>query len=343
MTTNNGTPRIILGTMTFGLESTSAATSAVRVRGTENIQPFLDTFGAYGHIELDTARIYCNGDTEEALGQLPTDNFKIATKVWPTIPKAHGSENIKRIFHESLAALKGKKVDILYLHAPDYTTPFEETIKAVDELYREGLFERFGLSNFAAWQVTLIHQLCRQNGYVLPTVYQGMYNGITRDVVRELFPCLKALNISFYAFNPIAGGLLSGKHRFEENESEGGRFDTKTGFGRIYRERYWNTLFFEAIKDLEKVAKEHSLTLLESSLRWMTHHSGLGPNDGVIIGASSLKHLEENLKDLAKGPLPNEMVDAFDEAWEHVKVACPSYFKTEDSAKAISSANQASK
>ncbi|KAG0204121.1 hypothetical protein BGX28_003844 [Mortierella sp. GBA30] len=335
MTTDNKTPRVILGTMTFGLESTNLVTSAVRVQGNEKIKPFLDTFQAYGHVELDTARLYGNGDTEEVLGQLPTDQFKIATKAWPSIPRAHGPENIKRTFHESLTALKVKKVDIFYLHAPDYTTPFEETVKAVDELYREGLFERFGLSNFAAWQVTLIHQLCKQNGYVLPTVYQGMYNGITRDVVRELFPCLRALNISFYAYNPIAGGLLSGKYKFEANEGEGGRFDAKSGFGRIYRERYWNNLFFEAVRNLEKVAKEHNLTLIESALRWMSHHSGLGPNDGIIIGASSLQHLEDNLRDLAKGPLPKEMVDAFDEAWEHVKVACPPYFKTNDAANAM--------
>ncbi|KAG0352418.1 NADP-dependent oxidoreductase domain-containing protein [Gamsiella multidivaricata] len=327
MSGNINTPKIVLGTMTFGLEGTNETTSTVRVRGVENIRLFLDSFHAHGHVEVDTARLYCNGDTETALGQLQLDSFKVATKVWPTAPKAHGSELLKKTFRESLAALNAKKVDIFYLHAPDYTTPFEETIKAVDELYREGLFERFGLSNYAAWQVTFIHQLCKQHGYVLPTVYQGMYNVITRDVVRELLPCLKALGIAFYAYNPIAGGLLSGRYNFEK-ETDGGRFDLKTGFGQIYRERYWNQLFFEAVKSMEKITKEHNLTLIESALRWMTHHSGLGPNDAIIIGASSMSHLEDNLKDLKKGPLPKEVLDAFDEAWEHVKVACPSYFKT---------------
>ena len=70
------------------------------------------------------------------------ENYKVSTKVFPGVPKAHGAESLKRIFKESLEALKLQKVDILYLHAPDYTTPFEETIKAVDELYREGRFER---------------------------------------------------------------------------------------------------------------------------------------------------------------------------------------------------------
>ncbi|GJJ72559.1 aflatoxin B1 aldehyde reductase [Entomortierella parvispora] len=234
--------------------------------------------------------------------------FKIATKVWPRVLHAHG-ELLKPTFFESLKALKTEKVDILYLHAPDYTTPFEETIRLVDELYREGRFERFGLSNFASWQVTLIHQMCKQKGYVLPTVYQGMYNAITRDVVRELLPCLKALNISFYAYNPIAGGLLSGKHK--------------------YRDRYWQQSFFDAVEGLNRTATSLNLTLLDASLRWMSHHSGLDPvKDGIIIGVSSTQHLEENLKCLKQGPLPKEMVQAFDEAWAHVKMACPSYFKT---------------
>ncbi|KAF9101629.1 hypothetical protein BGX27_011396 [Mortierella sp. AM989] len=334
------TPRIILGTMTFGTESSSASLTTVRVRGAENVKSFLDNFHAHGHIELDTARIYGNGDTETVLGELPLEPFKIATKVWPNVPKAHGYEYLKKTLKESLTALKAQKVDIFYLHAPDYSTPFEETVRAVNQLYREGLFERFGLSNYAAWQVTLIHQLCKQNGYVLPTVYQGMYNAITRDVVRELFPCLKALDIAFYAYNPIAGGLLSGKHTFDK-DVEGGRFDVKTGFGKIYRQRYWNTLFFDSVKAIEKVSKEHNLTVTETALRWMLHHSGMDSKDGIIIGASSMAHLEENLKDLEKGPLPREVVDALNEAWEHVKVACPSYFKNQESVSETSNATTA--
>ncbi|KAF9350920.1 hypothetical protein BGX26_010940 [Mortierella sp. AD094] len=300
MANTQNTPKIILGTMNFGLEGTNAVTSTVRVRGVENIKTFVDLFHDHGHAEIDTARFYCAGDTETVLGQLGVDSHKVATKVWPTVPKAHASEHLRKTFRESLTALKAKKVDIFYLHAPDYTTPFEETIKVVDELYREGLFER--------------------------------YNVITRDVVRELLPCLKALNIAFYAYNPIGGGLLSGRYNFENEAKDGGRFDENTGFGKYYRQRYWNALFFDAIKKMESVTKEHNLTLIESALRWMVHHSGLGPNDGIIIGASSINHLKSNLKDLEKGPLPKEVLEVFDAAWEDVKVTCPLYFKPPTSA-----------
>ena len=106
-----------------------------------------------------------------------------------------------------------------------------------------------------------------------------------------------------------------------------------------YRDRYWNTLFFEAIGNLSKTAESMNLSLLGASLRWMKHHSGLNGKDGIIIGASNVHHLEENLRELEKGPLPEEMVKAFDEAWEHVKVCCPSYFKDEDTVKTIAAAD----
>ncbi|KAG0228967.1 hypothetical protein BGW42_001851 [Actinomortierella wolfii] len=163
-----------------------------------------------------------------------------------------------------------------------------------------------------------------------------MYNPVTRDVCRELFSCLKALNIAFYAYNPIAGGMLSGKYNFDTVTSDGGRFDDRTGIGKIYRERYWNGLFFDAVSSLKTKSAEHNITLLEATLRWMVHHSSLEAKDGIIIGASSTHHLEENLQQFTKGPLPADLVQAFDAAWEHCKVACPSYFKDEASVNVVS-------
>ncbi|KAF9275951.1 hypothetical protein BGZ68_010358 [Mortierella alpina] len=305
-------PRIILGAMTFGLEGSSAETT-VKVKGVEAV-----------------------------LSMLPTAHLKIATKVYPGFPGAHEAEHLSKQFRQSLTALKTQKVDILYLHAPDYATPFEVTLKAIDDLYREGHFERFGLSNFASWHVAQICELCKQHGYVQPSVYQGMhlhdyaqqladrilqYNPIARSVVPELLPCLKEYNIGFYAYNPIGGGLLSGKYKGEDEVIEGSRYDPKTFFGKFFRERYWNRLNLEGVQLLSKAAAENHLTLLEATLRWMRHHSGLEAKDGILIGASSMRHLEENLVDLEKGPLPQAMVDAFDEAWEHVKAASAHYVR----------------
>ncbi|KAF9899911.1 hypothetical protein EC991_008145 [Linnemannia zychae] len=330
MTTTN-IPRVILGSMTFGLDTTNADTSACKVRGSSNVAPFLTTLAAHGHTEIDTARFYGNGDTEIVLSQLPelTAHMKISTKVFPFGKGSHDKVNLPKQFRESLKALNTNKVDILYLHAPDYTVPLEETCKAVDDLYKEGLFERFGVSNYAAWQVAHIHGICSKNNYVLPTVYQGAYNPIGRDVVPELLPCLTHFNISFYAYNPICGGLLSGKYKFD-HVPEGSRYDSTTPIGKMVRGMYWNKANFEAVESLTKVAKESNLTLLEATLRWMRHHSGLTAKDGILIGASTVAQLEESLTELDKGPLPQDMIKAFDEAWEHVKSFSQPYFRGSD-------------
>ncbi|KAG0048731.1 hypothetical protein BGZ83_006334 [Gryganskiella cystojenkinii] len=314
--------------MTFGLEETKGEGSVIRVRGTEAVRPFLETFAAYGHVEIDTARIYGHGDTEIVLSQLPNAHLKFATKVYPYADGDLNSVKLPRQFRQSLAALKVPNVDLFYLHAPDFETPLEETLKAVNDLYQEGLFQRFGVSNYASWQVVLIHQICKQNGYILPTVYQGMYNPIVRAVVPELLPSLKHLNIAFYAYNPIAGGMLSGKYKFDQDVAEGSRYDPKTGLGALFRHQYWNTLTFESVQILIKAAETNQIPLLEATLRWMKHHSGLDGKDGLILGASQVHHLEENLKDLTKGPLPQAMIEAFDEAWEKVKPVSPTYFRT---------------
>ncbi|KAF9407492.1 hypothetical protein BGZ76_006103 [Entomortierella beljakovae] len=304
--------------MTFGLDETNPKANIVRVHGTKSVKPFLDAFSAHGHVELDAARMYNGGDTEKVLGLLDVKDFKVATKVYPFTQNAHGAENLSQNLRDALADLRLTKVDIFYLHAPDRTTSFEETAKAIDGLYREGLFERFGLSNFASWEVALFYKICEQNGYVLPTIYQGMYNPLARSVVPELLPCLKKLNISFYAYNPVAGGLLTGKYLSETQAIEGDRYDPNTAFGNYFRERYWNKLNLEGVQLLNKAAKANNLTLVEATLRWMKHHSGLEGKDGIIIGASSLHHLNQNLEALEKGPLPQSMVDAFDQACDHV-------------------------
>ncbi|KAG0378482.1 hypothetical protein BGX24_003694 [Mortierella sp. AD032] len=325
-------PRIVLGAMTFGLDTTDAATSSVRVRGPSNVAPFLETFYAHGHIEVDTARFYGNGDCEVVLSQLPTAHLTISTKMYPYSAGAHNKENLPKQFRESLKALNASKVDILYLHVPDYDTPYEETVKVMDDLYREGLFERFGLSNYSSWNVAQIYEICKHNGYVLPTVYQGMYNPIARSVTTELLPCLKHYNISFYAYNPICGGVLSGKYKFGV-DPEGTRFDPKTLYGQMARDWYWNKTNFDAIATLTTVATTHDLTLLEATLRWMRHHSGLSSKDGILIGSTSVGQLEESLTELEKGPLPEEMVKAFDEAWKHVMPSTNWYFRGPDAPK----------
>ena len=327
--------RVSLGTMEFGRYATE-----------QQALPMVQAFLAAGYNELDTALMYAGGETERIIGRLPADvkaQSVIHTKAnpWNTTDAqlkglSHGS--VLRQADISLASLQltphpsTPPVDIFYLHAPcTVGTPIEETLRAVDELHRRGVFRRFGLSNFSSWQVVEAYQLCVQHKYVLPSVYQGMYNALTRAVEPELFPCLRRLHMAFYAYNPLAGGILSGKHKFEEPPTEPGRYAGNEWADR-YKQRYWKKPIFDSIDHIRAVLAESeggSVSVTEASLRWMMHHSGLRDEHGdcVILGASKPEHLYANLKAVKGGPLDERVVKAFDAAWQECKAECPPYFR----------------
>lgn len=128
--------------------------------------------------------------------------------------------------------------------------------------------------------------------------------------------------------NRLAGGLFSGKYKFTEIPTSGRFSDTNVSRGSAYRARYFHDHYFTALQLIKPVAEKHNLTLIEIALRWVVHHSALkikDGNDGIIIGVSSLDQLNSNLTDLEKGPLPQEVVEKLDEAWEITKPYCPKY------------------
>ena len=214
--------------------------------------------------------------------------------------------------------------------AQDRTTPFAETLEAIDKLHKAGKFVTFALSNFPAFEVAEIVLTCRQNGWVRPTLYQGMYNCITRGIEPELIPACRRYGLDVVVYNPIAGGLLSGKIKsVDQVPDDGGRFSDNGGHGQLYRNRYYRESTFKAVQTIEKAATEAGLTMVETALRWMVHHSALnikGGNDGILIGASSLAQLESNLTDLEKGPLPEPVLAAIDQAWLIAKAEAPPYW-----------------
>ncbi|KAL0946948.1 hypothetical protein HGRIS_013107 [Hohenbuehelia grisea] len=298
--------------MTMGFEGTNG----VRNHDNKECQEILDIFFKHGHKELDTARIYAGGTTEELLSQLDLKDATIDTKVYPVNAGDHSPANLRSTFLTSLAKLNRRKVRVFYLHAPDRSVPFEETLQEVNALYEEGLFEILGLSNYASWEVAEIVGICKARGWVQPKVYQVMYNAITRAMETELLPCARKFGLRLVIYNPLAGGFFAGKvTSLSDSVESGGRFDPKAGkMGPMYRDRYLKAGYFEALKPLKEVAEKHNLRLTEIALRWCQHHSILTPEDGVILGASSAAQLEQNCQDSAKGPLPDDVVDALDEA-----------------------------
>jgi len=282
---------------------------------------------------VDTARIYRSGDSEKMLGTLLQENpswksqVSIHTKANPRITP-FTREGINSQMKASLDALGVDKVYIYYLHFPEIKTPLEETFGALNELYKEGKFTELGLSNYASWDVVRIHWFCKSKGWVVPTVYQGMYNALTRSMEAEMMPAIRACGMRSYWYNPLAGGMLTGKYTSFDEQTTEGRFssafnivaerDSKSLQGHLaYRQRYWKKTLFDSLEVIRKACNTEKIAMSDASLRWALHHSVLNEkhHDGVLFGASSFSHVESNLTALGGDELPKSIVEAFDNAW----------------------------
>ncbi|XP_040889461.1 aflatoxin B1 aldehyde reductase member 4-like [Toxotes jaculatrix] len=317
-------PVSLLGTMAFGGRADAK-------QSLEMVQAFLDR----GHKQLDTAFIYVGGKSETVIGDMNLRAIlSIATKASPWEGNTLKPEGVRSQLETSLQRLRTDCVDLFYLHAPDHQNPIQDTLRACNELHKEGKFKEFGLSNYASWEVAEIVCICRHNNWIVPTVYQGMYNATTRQAEKELLPCLRYNGMRFYAYNPLAGGLLTGKYHYEDKDGSqpAGRFFGNS-WATIYRDRYWKQSHFQAIdvvlKALETVYGSEKPTLTSAAMRWMYHHSQLKGElgDGVIIGMSSMEQLQQNLVATEEGPLDERVVAAFNEAWNLVAHECPNYFR----------------
>lgn len=310
--------KIVLGTMNFGPQLDTEASR-------EMVKGFLQT----GNRELDTAYVYNGGITEYILGvilpHLQNDSYEIATKVHPRITGKLDRDTILMEFNESLRRMKRDSVDLLYFHFPDGKTPIEEALETVKELHEQGKIKELGLSNYPAWQVIDIAYKCDKIGCPRPTVYQGMYNALCRNVEPELFPAIRSLGMRFYAFNPLAGGMLTGKHKHFEDAPEPGRFARLES----YRKRYWKQSYFDAVDAIKQACDAEGIPMAEAGYRWLSEHSMMdaAQNDGILLGASRLEQMTQNMAAVKKGALPQSVLDAMDAAWEIAKPDSPAYFK----------------
>ncbi|PSK33508.1 hypothetical protein B9Z65_7395 [Elsinoe australis] len=303
--------RVVLGLLTFG-------------------PPGSEPYGS--RITDIGPRTYVNGlqeaFTREARWQ--QRGLSIATK-WYTYEKGHHAKAmVKSQLEKSLAELGTDSVSIFYLHAPDRSVPFEETLEACNELHQAGKFKQLGLSNYAAWEVAELCTIAKSRGWVQPTVYQAMYNAFTRAIEDELIPCCQKFGISILIYNPLAGGVLSGRYKNREAPTDGRFSDTDATVGKMYRDRYFHDQNFAALELLEPIVKEHELSLPQVALRWCAYHSKLDSSkgDGIVIGVSSFDQLRANLDHLQEGLLPDAIVQALDIAWDqHTRLSCPLYWR----------------
>ncbi len=307
--------RLCLGTMTFGSQTNEAEARRMVARA-------LDA----GINFFDTANVYNHGVAEELLGKALADRRGeaiLATKVRGKMGEAADESGlsraaIRKAIDASLKRLGTDYVDLYYLHQPDDGTPVEETLAAMDELVRAGKVRFPAVSNYAAWQVAEIHCLCRAQCFQPPHVSQPMYNLLARGIEDEYIPFCKRFGVAIVPYNPLAGGLLTGKYARTRDPSAGGRFFNN----RMYLDRYWHEDCFTAVEALEAAAREGDKTLVELSFEWLLAQPHV---DSIILGASRFEQLEENLRACEGDPLDEKLIALCDAVWKLLRGITPKY------------------
>lgn len=306
-----------LGTMTFGSQVDEHEAEAMFRRCLDRGINF-----------FDTANSYNVGKSEQMLGELSKDvrdQIVIATKVGNkqyVNPEEAGLHPvaIRRAVTASLRRLRRDHIDLYYLHMPDRDVRIEESLGALAELRSQGLIRNVGISNYAAWQMEQVQALHRYADGPPVLVAQTMYNLLARRVEGEYADFVDHAGMSTVVYNPLAGGLLTGKHELADPPEDGTRFTSS-----LYRDRYWNQQQLDALRELRQIARDAGISLLQLALRWVAERP---LTQVVLLGASSLPQLEANLDALGAPPLGPDLDEALDAVWRPLAGAAPDYYRT---------------
>ncbi|MHB8437702.1 MAG: aldo/keto reductase [Acidimicrobiales bacterium] len=284
--------RLCLGTMTFGLQCDEAQSLSILDRAFEGGITFLDTADAYP-LGGDLSTV---GRTEEILGRWMKgrrEDVVLATKCFMPMGSrpwdmGMSRKHIVSAVDASLYRLGTDYVDLYQLHFDDRATPIDETLRALDDIVRAGKVRYIGVSNWMAWRLARAVGRGEVLGTVPITSVQPRYNLLFRANERDLFPLCEQEGIGVIPYNPLAGGLLTGKHTRETTEPEG-RFTLGTA-GPMYRARYWHDREFDAIDELRKVADDSGISMTRLALGWVL---GTTAVSAPIVGASRPEQLED--------------------------------------------------
>ena len=309
--------RPVLGTMTFG-DTVDERVAADMV----------DAALAAGITHIDTANGYAGGESERILSRVlrgRRDEVALATKAG--IPHPDSGDHsplspagLRASLDGSLARLGTDHVDLFYLHQPDRAVPLRDTLATVAEFVAEGKVRALGVSNYAAWQIAEINHLADEVGAPRPIVAQQVYNLIARRIEDEYAEFAAVTGLVTMVYNPLGGGLLTGKHTFDADPAEGRFGDSR--LAAMYKQRYWNAAVFDAIGDLATLAEKAGIPMTELALRWLVSKPAAGP---ILLGGSKVGHLRANIDAIAAGPLDADLVAECDDVGAAVRGAMPNY------------------
>ncbi len=240
------------------------------------------------------------GRTEEIVGKWlkgRRNRFVLATKCRMRVGYGPNDEGLSRrhimqAVEDSLRRLGTDYIDLYQTHSPDPDTPADETLRALDDLVRQGKVRYLGCSNYAAWQLALALGESGRHGWARFDCVQPRYNLLYREVESELLPLCRHEGIGVIAYNPLAGGFLSGKYRRPDQLVPGTRF-TLGHTGDLYRERYWQQAQFEAVENLRQYFQPRGRSLVQVAVAWVLAQSGI---TSAIVGASRPEQLDDSLK-----------------------------------------------
>ncbi|MEC0270404.1 aldo/keto reductase [Paenibacillus anseongense] len=296
--------KISLGTMMFGGQTSEADSLKI-----------MDYSFEHGINFFDTANSYNQGESEKIVGKGlkgRRDEIILATKVRGSMGKNPNNaglsrRNILSAVDASLMRLDTDYIDIYYMHAPDNDTTIEESLETMSTLVKAGKIRYIGVSNYAAWQVADMLSICDKRNYIAPIITQNVYNPITRGIETELVPFLKAHDVGMVIYNPIAGGLLAGKHK-PGQPAENTRFANN----ETYFNRYWSDENFAAVDKLTQIAAECGLSILQLAMKWCAAQESV---TSIISGVSRLAQIEQNIASIEGQPLDAETLLKCEDVW----------------------------
>jgi aryl-alcohol dehydrogenase-like predicted oxidoreductase len=297
---------ICLGTMTFGGSADSGMWRAIGALQQGDVDAIVGRAIASGVNFFDTADVYSFGESERLLGQalknLGTQrkDVVIATKVYGEMgpgPNDRGASrgHIMDSVQASLERLQIDHIDLYQIHGNDPVTPIDETLRALDDLTRQGLVRYVGVSNWAAWKIARALGLSEAKGYARFETLQAYYSIAGRDLERDLIPMLTSEQLGLMVWSPLAGGLLSGKFGPGSNNPQDAR-RTNFDFPPVDRDRAW-----KCVEVMREVGEAHGASVARVALAWLLAKPAVM---SIIIGAKTLEQLDDNLAavDLALTP-----------------------------------------
>lgn len=308
---------LCLGTMTFGNQADKKTSFEILDKAFADGVNFIDTADVY---PIGRASYAIAGATESIIGewlQDKRDKVVLATKCFGAMgpgpnDKGLSRKHIMTSVEESLRRLKTDYIDLYQAHQFDPSTPMDETLRAFDDLVDQGKVRYIGVSNWRAWQVAKANGIADRKNYTRIASVQPRYNLLFRMIEEDLVPMAIDEGVGIISYNPLAGGMLTGRYGKNANIQDGTRFGLGNNAGLLYQERYWQEASFDAVERYQFWCRENNFDPVTTAVRWVIQQLGI---NSAIIGASRPEQLDASLRAADMNELTEQELTWLDGLW----------------------------